>query len=726
MPRPPLMRVLMLLFCLICAAHLPTASYAAEPVKIGVLAFRPKPQTMKQWRPLAVALKKALPEYDFVVEALTYSELNQAVATRQLDFVLTNSGHYVMLARRNGLSSPLATLALDEKDQAVTVFGGVIFCRAEQENINTLLDIKGKSVAAIDPESLGGYQMQAYELSRAGLRLPRDIKLLSTGMPHDTAVEAVLSGRAEVGFVRSGVLENLAREGKIDIKQLKIINRQNLPDFPMQISTQLYPEWPFAAMPHIEETIARRVAAVLFLLEDDKAAIHAMGIHGFVVPADYSSVEDMLRELRVPPFEIAPQVTLQDVWSHYRGEVIAGLLAVGVILTLGVILLATLRRLTAKHQIVLRQQHSLQENEEKFRTVADYTPGWEYWEGPQHEIIYMNPSCEAITGYSRAEFIADPNLLMRVIHPDDRQPSEIHRHDISNQEDGMLNFRVVRRDGGIRWIEHICHPVWGNDGVFKGRRISNRDITERKRLEAEVMKIRNLESLAILAGGIAHDFNNLFQVLIGNIQLAKMNTKESSEAFPFLETAEQAYGLATKLTNRLIAFSPGGDILPINIQPASFIEEETISALEGSGLVAEFDLADTLYPIKVEPPQFRNVIKQMVLNAREATPPAANGKLRIMAANVSLLENHEKQPILPPGNYVRISIEDHGCGISKENLPQIFDPYFSTKQRGSQKGMGLGLTLCDTIIRKHGGAITVDSEPGKGTTFHIYLPAVVA
>jgi PAS domain S-box-containing protein len=478
-------------------------------------------------------------------------------------------------------------------------------------------------------------------------------------------------------------------------------------------------------MPHIEETLARRVAAVLFLLEDDKAAIHAIGIHGFVVPADYSSVEDMLRELRVPPFEIAPQFTLQDVWSHYRGEVIAGLLAFGVILTLGVVLLATLRRLTAKHQIVLRQQQSLQENEEKFRTVADYTPGWEYWEGLQREIIYMNPSCEAITGYSRAEFIADPNLLMRVIHPDDRQQAEVHRHDISNQEDGILNFRVIRRDGGIRWIEHICHPVWGNDGVFKGRRISNRDITERKRLEAEVVKIRNLESLAILAGGIAHDFNNLFQVLIGNIQLAKMNTKESSEAFPFLETAEQAYGLATKLTNRLIAFSPGGDILPINIQPASFIEEETVSALEGSGLVAEFDLADTLYPIKVEPSQFRNVIKQMVLNASEATPPGANGKLRITAANVSLLENHEKHPILAPGNYVRISIEDHGCGISKENLPQIFDPYFSTKQRGSQKGMGLGLTLCDTIIRKHGGAITVDSEPGKGTTFDIYLPAVV-
>ena len=845
MPIQPFMRVLMLMVFFACAAQTPTQSYGAEPVKIGVLAFRPKPQTLAQWQPLAVALKQALPERDFVVEALTYPELEQAVAARQLDFVLTNPGHFVFLTKRSGLSSPLATVAVKEHGRPATVYGGVIFTRAGQTDINTLLDIKGKTVATPTIEALAGYQMQAYELKRAGLRLPQDIKLLTTGMPHDKVVETVLAGHAEVGFVRSGVLEALEGEGKLDMKQLKILNRQTLPGFPQQVSTQLYPEWPFAAMPHIEETLARRVAAALFLLEDNKAATQAMGISGFVVPADYSPVEDVLRELRLPPFEIMPSFTLQDIWTRYRWQMAGSSLAFGVIVILGVVLLLMYRRLAAKHQLILLQQHNLQENEEKFRTVADYTLGWEYWEGVQHEILYISPSCESITGYSRAEFIASPDLLMRVVHPDDRQQAEAHRHDIGNQEDAILDFRIVRRDGGIRWIEHVCHPIW-HDGVFKGRRISNRDIserkqaekklreseekyrllfdsagdaifihdeearmlevnqraaeqygytieelmaltidqvdtpeesqyapqriarlmqhghltfetvhqrkdgsplptevnarrinwhgkpammsicrdiTERKRLEAEFVKIRNLESLAILTGGIAHDFNNLFQVLVGNIQLAKMNTEESSAAFPFLAQAEQTSALATKLTSQLSGFSSGGNMLPIIIQPASFIKEETFSAVAGSGLVAEFDLADTLWAIKVEPAQFANVIKQLVLNAREATDAGSGGKLRIKAVNESLRENQGSPSILDPGNYVKISFEDQGCGINEENLPHIFDPYFSTKQRGAQKGMGLGLTLCDTIIRKHGGAITVESELGKGTTFHVYLPA---
>lgn len=256
-----------------------------------------------------------------------------------------------------------------------------------------------------------------------------------------------------------------------------------------------------------------------------------------------------------------------------------------------------------------------------------------------------------------------------------------------------------------------------------GHRISNRDITEHKSLEAEVAKNRNLEALGILAGGIAHDFNNLFQGLLGNLQLAKMNTEESSKAYPFLERAEQVFGLATKLTGQLISFSPGGNLQPIDIHPANPLKEEALSTLAGSGLTAEFDLAENLWPITVDPSQFRNVIKHMALNALEAMPLQSGGTLLIKAANESLPENHAKHPTLPPGCYVKISIQDYGCGISKENLPRIFDPYFSTKQLGAQKGMGLGLTLCDSIIRKHGGAITVESEPGKGTTFDIYLPA---
>ena len=222
----------MLAGCLFSMAFPSSQAYGAEPVKIGVLAFRPKPQTLEQWQPLAVVLKHAIPEHDFVVEALNYSELDHAVAAHQVDFVLTNSGHYVVLEKLHGLSSPLATvIALNKNGPPSAVYGGVIFCRTAQANINTLRDIKGKTVATATTEAFAGYQMEAYELSRAGLRLPKDIKLITTGMPHDKVVEEVLAGHAEVGFVRTSVLEGMIREGKLDLKQLKILNSQTQSGF---------------------------------------------------------------------------------------------------------------------------------------------------------------------------------------------------------------------------------------------------------------------------------------------------------------------------------------------------------------------------------------------------------------------------------------------------------------------------------------------------------------
>ncbi len=854
MQSKPFIRLLMLILCLTGALQPSIQAHGAEPVKIGVLAFRPKPLTLAQWQPLTVVLKQALPEHDFVVEAFTYPELEQAVAGRQLDFVLTNPGHYVLLKKRNGLSSPLATVAADENGQSVTVYGGVIFTRAGQADINTLHDIKGKTVATATTNALSGYQVQAYELNRVGIRMPQGVKLLTTGMPHDKAVEEVLAGHADVGFARTGVLEGMAREGRLDLKQLKILNRQDIPGFSQQLSTRLYPEWPFVAMPHIDKNLARHVAAALFMLEENTAVTRAMGIHSFVVPADYSPVENMLREMRLPPFEASPSFTLQDIWTRYRWQMIGTLLAFGIILSLWVIFLLTNQRLRAKQLLLQQQQQKLQENEEKFRTVADYTYSWEIWEDPNGSCRYCSPACERVTGYPPEAFMADSGLLARLIHPEDLEQWKAHHayvHCDAEAPESVtgkaneLEFRILHRNGEVRWIGHLCYHIFDADGHNLGHRISKRDITERKRaeakitslslilensmneiyifdteslkfffvnkgalknlgytqeemfsltpvdikpdfttesflvaihplitgqteilqfetrhqrkngtlynvevhlqradyegnkvfvaiilditkrkiLEAEVVKTRNLESLGILAGGIAHDFNNLFQILLGNIQLAKMTTETSSTIFPFLERAEQVSGQAIKLTSKLIAFSPGGLSRPTLIQPESQIREEATATLAGSSLVAEFDFAEPLWPISVDPFQFRTVIKQMVLNAMEAMPPESSGKLKIIALNESLPENHEKLPALVPGNYVKISIQDQGSGIKSEYLPRIFDPYFSTKQRGSRKGMGLGLALCEAIIRKHDGAITVDTNAGQGTTFHIYIPA---
>lgn len=377
--------------------------------------------------------------------------------------------------------------------------------------------------------------------------------------------------------------------------------------------------------------------------------------------------------------------------------------------------------------VAKQMEEALRQSEEKYRTVADFTHDWEFWLGPEGDFLYCSPSCKRITGYSAAAFENDPSLLRTRIHPDDLAAYDLHRQQDQNRISPLeFELRINHAEGsmGWRWISHVCQAVFDDQGQFLGIRGSNRDVTERKLLEAEVEKTRKIESLGILAGGVCHDFNNLFQALFGNISLAKMYTEESSKAYPFLENAAQLFKIVSKLTGQLIAFSSGGISSLINFEPASHIKQEVAFSLAGTGMVAQFDLADDLRSINIDPIHFHQVIKQIVQNAKEAMASCPGGILKVMAVNEPLLEISGKPIALPPGNYVMVSIQDQGCGINGADLPRIFNPYFSTKQRGSEKGTGLGLALCDAIIRRHGGAITVQSNPGEGTTFHILIPAV--
>ncbi len=458
---------------LLCLLFLTKPLWAQEEVRIGVLAYRPVPQTQAQWAPLATALNKAIPEYHFVVKVYDLEGLRAVAAKQQIDFILTNPGHYVLMNRRIGLAPPIATLANVEQGKTLTMFGGVIFTRANRADIHALADLRGKSVAATGIDSLGGYQMQAYELSRIGLKIPEDIRLIRTGMPQDNVVEAVLAGTADAGFVRSGVLEKLSREGKLDMASVTIVNQQNQPDFPVQSSTRLYPEWPFATLPHTNKDLKRKVASFLLNLAENRPLVQALRIQGFDVPADYSSVEEVLRELSMPPFEKKPKFTVYDVWDRYQWPIGAGLIASSLILLLGVRLLLSNRR--------------LRESELRFRTVADYTYDWEYWLGPDNDIYFMSPSCERITGYAADAFMANRDLLKQIVFPEDSRMMEEHHQGIHHQR-GMetLVFRIIRHDGKVRWIEHICQPVFDNAGQYIGRRVSNRDITDRKLAEAQL------------------------------------------------------------------------------------------------------------------------------------------------------------------------------------------------------------------------------------------------
>jgi len=250
-------------------------------------------------------------------------------------------------------------------------------------------------------------------------------------------------------------------------------------------------------------------------------------------------------------------------------------------------------------------------------------------------------------------------------------------------------------------------------------RVAVTDITARKRAESDRLILDKLESTGILAGGIAHDFNNLLTIMLLNLELAQALNHSDEKLALHLAEAKETCLLASSLTAQLLTFARGGAPIRKAMLLSGVIQESARLAMSGSKVGCEFSLPEDLWMAEVDAGQIGQVIRGMVLNAREAMPQG--GVVYVRAENVIL--SAQEQSSLPAGEYVRVSITDQGTGIAKDVLPKIFDPYFSTKHRGDQKGMGLGLTICHAVVQKHGGAIAVKSEVGSGTTFDIYLPA---
>ncbi len=239
-----------------------------------------------------------------------------------------------------------------------------------------------------------------------------------------------------------------------------------------------------------------------------------------------------------------------------------------------------------------------------------------------------------------------------------------------------------------------------------------------RQAEKELLKAKKLESLGTLAGGIAHDFNNMMTVVLGNISLAKNETKPNSTAFELLTEAEKASLRANDLTARLITFAKGGDPVKKTLHVGRLLKDSVTSSLYEYDINCEFTIPVDIRPAEIDESQMKQVIWNIVTNSVEAM--AGQGKIEVYCENTNI--GKKDSLTLKHGRYVKISIKDQGPGIPDENISKVFDPYFSTKKMGLRKGIGLGLAVCHSIVEKHDGLIAVESELGVGTTFFIYLP----
>ena len=357
-----------------------------------------------------------------------------------------------------------------------------------------------------------------------------------------------------------------------------------------------------------------------------------------------------------------------------------------------------------------RAEDELRLSEERFRRLAENAIVGLSLSDSDARLVYVNPATLKMCGYDSLEEIQSRPIEKLIT------PETLARVMDAMKEKKRLPYweiDIVRKDGHIRHLEASVSSV--NIGGVKLFQSVFIDVTERKRIEDELLRAQRLESIGILAGGIAHDFNNFLAAVMGNISLAIMRTSPQDKAMKNLQEAERACVGARDMIQQILTFSKGGAPIKETASITDIIKNSAGLALRGSNVRCEFFLPDNLWPVEVDVGQMSQVINNLIINADYAMP--GGGIIGIGAENLNI--GPENVLPLKQGSYVKVIIKDLGAGIAPEDIPRIFDPYFSTKD----EGFGLGLATTYSIIKRHEGYIDVESEMGAGTTFHVYLPA---
>ena len=363
---------------------------------------------------------------------------------------------------------------------------------------------------------------------------------------------------------------------------------------------------------------------------------------------------------------------------------------------------------------------ALKDSEERYRHLFEFINDAvlvhfvEANDQPSRFVEVNDIACQRL-GYTREE-------LLQLTPTDLAAPeknSELAEIRKKLKSDGHILLETVHLTKDGRRI-----PVESNIRLFNynGQRAAmsiSRDISRRKQLEEELQRAHKLESLGVLAGGIAHDFNNLMMAVQGYMDLALLGLVANGTAHKYLSSAQQCMSQAKELTSRLITFSMGGFPLRKSCDVAELVREAVNRMKKGADVKANFDFPDDLWPVEIDEQQMKQVFYNLTTNAMEAMP--RGGVLTVQGENTVIREGDALH--LKEGPYLRIVFADEGIGIPQEHLAKVFDPYFTTKGMGAQKGMGLGLSVCYSVLKKHQGHIAVDSLPGKGTTITLYVPA---
>lgn len=367
-----------------------------------------------------------------------------------------------------------------------------------------------------------------------------------------------------------------------------------------------------------------------------------------------------------------------------------------------------------------RSEQALKDSEEKYRELVENINDVIVSLDATGTVTYISPTIETVVGISPSEVIG--RHMLEFVDPDDRAAlAERFKELVQTGCIKPYEYRIIDKSGNSRWARSSSRPII-RDGKIAGVQGVLTDITQTKKMEEQIRKAQKMEAVATLAGGIAHDYNNLLAVIMGNLSLAQEETDPHSVMAELLHEIEQASFKARDLTHQFLTLSRGDHPIKELGTIEGLLREVWEQVQAHEHIEYSFSIEDDLWSVEHDSKLLQDAVTNVLKNAVEAMPQG--GTITVQAQN-QIIDNKEKDPSLPlnEGRYVRISIKDEGPGIPAEHMGKVFDPYFSTKARGVQKGMGLGLTTAYAAVEKHGGHITLSSTTGVGTTVDIYLPA---
>jgi two-component system cell cycle sensor histidine kinase/response regulator CckA len=377
-------------------------------------------------------------------------------------------------------------------------------------------------------------------------------------------------------------------------------------------------------------------------------------------------------------------------------------------------------------QRVEQRTAALRDSEQRYRALVEQLPAITYMAefGENGRWLYVSPQIESLLGFTLIEWLADPALWHRQLHPDDRERVLAReRESARTGEPLVVEYRMRARDGRLLWFSD--RAVVQQRGPEQAPHLYGvmLDITDMKQLEEQLLQSQKMEAVGRLAGGVAHDFNNILTAIQGYSEQARKRLDGDETAAEYIQEVEKAAGRAASLTRQLLAFSRKQALQPKVVDLNTIVAQmdKMLRRLIGEDIELVTRPGQNLGHVRVDPGQIEQVLMNLAVNARDAMPDG--GQLTIETANVALDARYAQQHSdVAPGPYVLLVVTDTGVGMTAEVRARVFEPFFTTK--GIGQGTGLGLATCFGIVKQSGGHLSVYSEPGKGTTFKIYLPRV--